>query len=119
MSEHDACLFCSIVAGKIPAKKVAESTYTLAFHDIHPAAPVHVLIIPKKHIHSMSELVSEDAAIIADIMLQAKIIAAELGVAEENQGYRFVINTGADAGQSVLHLHAHILAGRGLAWPPG
>lgn len=113
MSEH--CLFCRIVRGEIPAKLVAESEDALAFHDIAPQAPVHVLVIPRAHYASLAE--TPDGAVMAAVSELAKRVARELGV--EAAGYRVVLNTGADGGQTVHHLHAHLLAGRQMTWPPG
>lgn len=111
------CLFCKIAAGEIPSNKVYEDDKILAFHDIAPAAPVHVLFIPKEHIASANELTAENASIVAYIYQKAAQIAKELGVAES--GYRIVNNCGQDGGQTVGHLHFHLLGGRSLAWPPG
>ena len=110
------CLFCRIAEGEIPSNKVYEDEQSVCFHDIEPQAPVHVLIVPKKHIKSLDELTSEDAELISHIMLKIKDIAAELGL---EGGYRTVINTGDDAFQTVKHLHFHILGKRKLTWPPG
>jgi histidine triad (HIT) family protein len=111
----DTCLFCRIVAGEIPAKVVAETPECLAFRDIDPRAPLHVLVIPKRHVASLD--VADDAAEIGRLSLLAAEIARTEGFAE--RGYRTVVNTGPDAGQSVFHVHLHLLAGRHLAWPPG
>ena len=111
------CLFCKIAKGDIPSNKVYEDDIMLAFHDIAPEAPVHVLVIPKKHISSISALEEADAAIVGAIMLRIKALADELGIAED--GYRVVANTGKNGGQTVPHLHFHILGGRNLEWPPG
>ncbi len=110
-----ACLFCRILRGEIPAKVVAESDDALAFHDIAPQAPVHVLVIPKVHYTSLVE--TPDGRAMAAVSELAKRVARELGV--EGSGYRLVVNTGADGGQTVHHLHLHLLAGRALHWPPG
>jgi histidine triad (HIT) family protein len=109
------CLFCRIVRKEIPAKIVAESDECLAFRDINPQAPTHVLIIPKAHCDSLSS--PGAPVLLAMVAVMAAEVARDLGVAEP--GYRFVVNTGADGGQTVRHLHAHLLAGRALAWPPG
>ena len=109
------CLFCKIVAGEIPATIVAESDDALAFRDIAPQAPVHVLVIPKQHVASLAE--TPDGRAMAAISELAKRVARDLGV--EHSGYRVVVNTGADGGQTVHHLHLHLLAGRALHWPPG
>ncbi|EIJ36022.1 histidine triad nucleotide-binding protein [Thiothrix nivea] len=111
------CLFCRIVAGEIPAKIAYEDDDVLAFHDINPQAPLHVLIIPRKHIATINDLATDDAELVGRLYLAAKKIAAEAGYAEE--GYRVVMNCGADAGQTVFHIHLHLLAGRHLTWPPG
>ena len=106
------CIFCKIVEGSIPSKKVYEDENVLAFYDIEPQAPVHVLIIPKKHIASMNDVTSDDDQIIAGLHAAARKIAAELGIAES--GYRLVNNCGKDGGQVVLHLHFHLLGGTKL-----
>jgi histidine triad (HIT) family protein len=110
------CLFCKMIAGEIPTKKVYEDDKTFAFHDINPQAPTHVLIVPKKHIVGLKEASPEDAEIIGYCQLVAAKIARERGI--EN-GYRTVYNVGPGAGQSVFHLHLHLLGGRKLTWPPG
>ena len=110
------CLFCKIVDGEIPSSKVYEDDEILAFNDVAPQAPVHFLIVPKKHMESLDDTTDEDAALLAHIMLKIKDIAKELGL--EN-GYRVVINTGEDGMQSVKHLHVHVLGKRRLLWPPG
>ncbi len=111
------CLFCKIINGEIPSKKVYEDEKVYAFHDISPAAPVHVLIIPKTHIPSANALTAENAAVVGHIFTVAAKIAADLGIAEK--GYRIVNNCGEDGGQTVHHLHFHLLGGRSLQWPPG
>ena len=111
------CIFCKIIAGEIPSKKIYESERVLAFYDVDPKAPVHVLIIPKKHIDSMLALTEEDAPALAEIFTVAGKLAEELGIAEN--GFRLVVNTGKDGGQTMPHLHFHLLGGRSLAWPPG
>ncbi len=110
------CLFCDILAGKVPARRVYEDDRTLAFEDIHPQAPTHVLIIPKKHIVDLKEAKPEDAELIGYCQLVAAKIARERNI---EQGYRTVYNVGPGAGQSVFHLHLHLLGGRTLGWPPG
>ena len=110
------CLFCKIIAGDIPANKIYEDERVLAFHDIDPKAPTHVLIIPKKHIVGLKEAKPEDAEIIGYCQLVAARIARERQLEE---GYRTVLNVGRGAGQSVFHLHLHLLGGRKLTWPPG
>ena len=111
------CLFCKIAAGDIPSNKLFEDDQLLAFYDIDPQAPVHFLVIPKKHIDSAAVLTEDDAALLGHIYAVIAQLAAQLGIAET--GYRVVTNVGADGGQSVKHLHFHVLAGRSLAWPPG
>ena len=111
------CLFCKIAAGDIPSNKLFEDDQLLAFYDIDPQAPVHFLVIPKKHIDSAAVLTEDDAALLGHIYAVIAQPAARLGIAEN--GYRVVTNVGADGGQSVKHLHFHVLAGRSLAWPPG
>ncbi len=111
------CLFCKIAAGEIPSTKVYEDELVYAFRDIEPQAPVHVLIIPKEHIKSANELNEENAQVVAHIYAVAAKIAKAEGVAEN--GYRIVNNCGEDGGQTVGHLHFHLLGGRSLAWPPG
>ena len=111
------CLFCKIAAGDIPSNKLFEDDQLLAFYDIDPQAPVPFLVIPKKHIDSAAVLTEDDAALLGHIYAVIAQLAAQLGIAEN--GYRVVTNVGADGGQSVKHLHFHVLAGRSLAWPPG
>lgn len=111
------CIFCKIVKGEIPCDKVYEDDRVLSFKDISPAAPVHVLIIPKKHISSINELKKEDEDLIGYIYTIAAKIAKQLGVSEK--GYRIVSNCGEDGGQTVHHIHFHFLGGRKLNWPPG
>jgi len=113
---NDNCLFCKIVAGKIPAKKVYEDANVFAFEDIDPKAPTHVLIIPKKHFAGLKEAQPEDAEIIGQCHLAAAHIARKRNI---EHGYRTVLNVGPGAGQSVFHLHVHLLGGRSLSWPPG
>jgi histidine triad (HIT) family protein len=111
-----ACLFCRILQGEIPAKKIYEDEQVFAFEDINPQAPTHVLIIPRKHFAGLKEAEAGDAEIIGRCHLAAAEIARQRGI--EN-GYRTVLNVGPGAGQSVFHLHVHLLGGRTLAWPPG
>ena len=113
----DNCIFCKIAAGEIPATKVYDDGEVLAFRDINPEAPVHLLVIPRRHIATLNDLTEADAALIGRLYLAAKQVAIELGVAEN--GYRTVINCNRDAGQIVFHVHMHLLAGRELGWPPG
>ena len=112
------CLFCKIIAGDIPAERVAESSRTLAFRDINPQAPTHVLVIPKDHYADLASLASSDAGLLAELALQVQQVAEAEGIAASG-GYRVVFNTGAEAGQTVFHVHAHVLGGRRMAWPPG
>jgi histidine triad (HIT) family protein len=114
---NEACLFCRIARGDIPAKLAHQDDHTVAFHDIDPRAPVHVLIIPRKHIPAVDHLEPDDLAVAGHLFQVAGTLARELGVADS--GYRLVVNSGADAGQSVAHLHMHLLGGRPLKWPPG
>lgn len=110
------CLFCRIARGEIPAAAVAETPGAVAFRDVNPQAPVHVLVVPREHVASLDEA-SSRPDVLADVLALAAAVAREEGLA--TTGYRTVINTGADAGQSVAHLHVHVLGGRPLAWPPG
>ena len=111
----DQCLFCRIGRGEIPARIVHETEHTVAFADINPQAPLHVLVIPREHVASLAE--AKDPALIGRLALAAAEIARAEGA--EAAGYRTVINTNADAGQTVFHLHLHLLAGRRMKWPPG
>lgn len=111
------CLFCAIAAGDIPASRVAESQRTLAFRDINPQAPVHVLVIPKEHHENIAAVAGAPDGLLAELLTQADEIARAEGI--DGSGYRVVFNTGADAGQEVRHAHAHVLGGRPLTWPPG
>ena len=113
----DGCLFCKIAAGEIPSTKVYEDDTVLAFRDIDPQAPVHVLVIPKKHIESVLDIKKEDEGILLHIMEVAQKVAEAEGV--DKTGFRMVSNTGKDAQQTVLHLHFHLIGGRELGWPPG
>lgn len=116
MAEAD-CLFCKIVAGEVPAKVVRETERTLAFRDINPQAPTHVLVIPKEHHPNVAALAAADPSLLAEVLVAAREVATAEGVADS--GYRVVFNTGPQAGQTVHHVHAHVLGGRGLNWPPG
>ena len=111
------CLFCKIVAKAIPAKLVHEDDQVVAFEDINPQAPVHVLVIPKRHAASIAELNEADAGLLGHLLLTGNQVAKQKGIAEG--GYRLVINTGRDGGQTVFHLHLHLLGGRPMHWPPG
>ena len=110
------CVFCRIMRGEVPAKKVYEDEHVFAFEDIHPQSPTHVLVIPKKHIVGLKEAEAGDAEVIGRCQLVAAEIARQRNL--EN-GYRTVLNVGPGAGQSVFHLHVHLLGGRRLGWPPG
>jgi histidine triad (HIT) family protein len=116
MSQPD-CLFCKIVAGEVPAAVVREGERTVAFRDIDPQAPTHVLVIPREHHATAGDMAAADPELTAAVLAEAAAVAADEGVADS--GYRVVFNTGAGAGQSVFHVHAHVLGGRGLSWPPG
>lgn len=108
------CIFCSFAAGDIPASIAYQSDDIVAFHDIAPMAPVHIVVIPRQHRANIHDLTSTDAALAGELLR----VAAELGAANLG-GFRLVLNTGPDGGQSVDHVHVHVLAGRGLGWPPG
>lgn len=111
------CLFCKIANGEIPSKKAYEDDTVLAFYDIEPQAPVHVLIVPKKHYTSVMDIESADQALLSHMIEIAQKLAKELGVSKD--GFRLVINTGENGGQSVPHLHIHLLGGRKFGWPAG
>lgn len=113
----DDCIFCKIASGDAPADKVLETDHVVAFRDLHPQAPVHVLVIPRRHIDNASELTHDDAETVTEIFVAARRVAEELGVADS--GYRLVFNVGEDAANSVPHLHLHVVGGRRLGWPPG
>ena len=115
-TEMSDCIFCKIAKGEIPTKKAYEDDKILSFYDLDPQAPVHVLVIPKKHLDSLSAATEEDAELLAHLMLKIKDIAKDL---ELENGYRVVINTGEDGGQTVKHLHVHLLGKRAMKWPPG
>jgi len=112
-----SCLFCRIASGEIPAAKVYEDDEVLAFNDINPQAPLHVLVIPKRHISTTNDLSTSDDGLVGTLVRRAAAIAREKGYAD--RGYRVVMNCNAEAGQTVFHIHLHLLAGRGLGWPPG
>ncbi len=111
------CLFCRIVAGDVPSEAVAETEGTYAFRDINPAAPVHVLVVPRRHIADAAALTAGHGEVLAEMVGTAQAVAAREGVADS--GYRLVFNVGADALNSVPHLHLHVIGGRRLGWPPG
>ncbi len=112
------CIFCKIAAGEVPAQKIYEDDTVIAFKDLSPKAPIHVLIVPKKHIQSVAHFQAEDKELAAHIFVDVvPKLATELGVADG--GFRIVMNTGVDGGQTVNHLHVHLLGGRKMTWPPG
>jgi histidine triad (HIT) family protein len=111
------CLFCKIAKGEIPAKLLYEDDQVLAFRDINPQAPVHALVIPRRHIATLNELQPADGALIGHMVLTAQQLAVKEGVAES--GFRLVANCNGDGGQTVYHIHLHVLGGRGMHWPPG
>ena len=111
-----SCLFCDIVDGKIPSKLLHEDHLTLAFHDISPKAPTHFLVIPREHVSDLSSATPEQELLLGHLLLVAKELAEKQGL---GGGYRVVINRGEDGGQTVDHLHVHVLGGRALSWPPG
>lgn len=117
MPSNANCLFCRIAAAEIPAQKIHEDGDVIAFHDIDPQAPTHVLVIPRRHIASLNDMSESDAATIGTTVLRATQIARELRL--EVDGYRLVVNNGQGAGQSVFHIHFHLLGGRRFTWPPG
>jgi histidine triad (HIT) family protein len=111
------CLFCKVVAREIPSDIVFENDHAVAFRDIRPVAPTHVLVIPKRHIVGIHDAKGEDAGMLGALLIAARDAAEQLGLADG--GYRIVVNQGPNAGQSVFHLHVHVLGGRGMSWPPG
>lgn len=113
---NDDCIFCKIGRNEIPSKHIYDDPEIFAFDDIHPQAPVHLLICPRKHMVSLNDAESGDSAMLGEMLLVAKQLAAERGI---SAGYRIVINNGAEAGQSVDHLHIHVIGGRAMRWPPG
>ena len=117
MVNNDRCLFCRIANGEITAKKVFEDDQVFAFHDINPQAPTHVLVIPRKHISALDDLDDDDAATIGITLVRTTEIARDLHL--NNEGYRVVANNGEAAGQTVFHIHVHLLGGRTFGWPPG
>lgn len=113
----DTCLFCRIVDGEIPADVIHETDRVLAFRDIDPKAPTHVLVIPRKHLTSLGAAADDDGDLLGEIMLAARDVARSEGIADG--GFRAVTNVGHDGGQEIQHLHVHVLGGRALSWPPG
>ncbi|MFL6071271.1 MAG: histidine triad nucleotide-binding protein [Actinomycetes bacterium] len=115
MADSPACLFCQIVAGQIPADIVRSTADTVAFRDIAPEAPIHVLVVPRTHHVDITQLAASDSDLAGRLVADAAAVATELGLDD----FRMVLNTGASAGQSVFHVHAHVMAGRPFGWPPG
>jgi histidine triad (HIT) family protein len=113
------CLFCGIVAGEVPAEIVHETDRTLAFRDINPTAPVHVLVVPRAHIENAAAVTPEHAGDLAALLVAAREVAEAEGIAGAERGYRLVFNVGPDALNSVPHLHLHVIGGRAMTWPPG
>jgi len=113
---EENCIFCKIAAEHIPSKKVLSTDNIFAFHDINPVAPVHILIVPKVHIETLNDLTADDAALVGNLFIAAKDIARSLDLADS--GYRTVINCNREGGQTVFHLHVHLIAGKHLGWPP-
>ena len=111
------CLFCKIVAGQIPGSIVFQNEHVVAFRDITPRAPTHVLIVPRRHIATLNDLTPEDDALVGEVVRAAAAVAKEQGLAD--RGYRAVFNSNAEAGQTVFHIHLHLLGGRPMSWPPG
>lgn len=111
-----SCLFCAVATGQVPATVVHETVRTVAFRDLHPVAPTHVLVIPRDHVADVAELAERDPSYAGEVLAAAAVVARQEGL---SGGYRLVTNTGVDAGQSVHHLHVHVLGGRSLGWPPG
>lgn len=111
------CIFCKIASGAIPAKIVHEDDQLIAFHDLQPQAPTHILVIPKRHFSTLNELTDDDAALVGQLVIAARAIARDAGFADD--GFRVVMNCNEQGGQSVYHIHLHLLAGRQMHWPPG
>jgi histidine triad (HIT) family protein len=111
------CIFCKIASGDIPAEKIFENDSVIAFRDLNPQAPLHALVIPKKHISTINDLTAEDTALVGEMFLAARQVAADNGLSA--RGYRTVMNCNAEAGQTVFHIHLHVLGGRAMTWPPG
>ena len=112
-----SCLFCRIINGEVPSTTLYEDESLVAFHDVNPQAPVHVLVVPRKHIATLNDLAPEDSALVGDMLRRAAAIAKDLGI--DARGYRTVFNCNREAGQSVYHIHLHLLGGRPMHWPPG
>ena len=115
--QMDECLFCKIVNNEVPCELVFENEYLLAFRDINPQAPTHILVIPRKHISTINELETEDAVLVGEILLTARNLAKVENI--DQDGFRTVFNCNKDAGQTVFHIHLHLLGGRRFSWPPG
>ena len=113
----DDCIFCKLINREIPAKILYEDNQIIAFEDINPQAPTHILLIPKEHFASLNDIPEEKKEILSHLLLQARNIAQDLGIKEN--GYRIVLNTGKNSGQDVFHIHFHLLGGRRMTWPPG
>jgi histidine triad (HIT) family protein len=116
------CIFCKIISKEVPSKGVYEDELVYAFHDINPVAPTHILIVPKKHIFGVQSLEPEDEPVVGHMFYVARRLGEELGLVKGEDlkgGYRLVFNVGEDAGQSVFHLHLHLIGGRKMSWPPG
>ena len=111
------CLFCKIVEGEIPCDKIFENDQVIAFRDLNPQAPTHILVIPRKHISTVNELTADDNNIVGEMVLAAQAVAKQEGI--EESGYRLVMNCNEGAGQTVFHIHLHIMGGRRMNWPPG
>ncbi|WP_441289722.1 histidine triad nucleotide-binding protein [Sorangium sp. KYC3313] len=111
------CIFCKIANKEIPSKVVFEDEHVIAFHDVNPQAPTHALVIPKRHIAGIVQATPEDEAVLGRLLLAARRVAELTGIAES--GFRTVVNSGANAGQTVFHIHVHVMGGRPMAWPPG
>jgi len=117
VSSDPGCIFCRIIAKKIPSKIIYEDDLVTAFEDVNPQAPVHTLVVPKKHIPDIHSMTEADRDLVGHLFLTAKKIAEDMGL--HSKGYRMVINNGAGAGQTVFHIHLHVLSGRHFSWPPG
>ena len=111
------CLFCKILDGEIPCDKVYENEHVIAFRDLNPQAPTHVLVIPRKHISTVNDLSADDKNIVGEMMLAAQAVAKQEGI--DDSGYRLIMNCNEGAGQTVFHIHLHVLGGRRMNWPPG
>lgn len=112
-----SCIFCRIIEGSIPAKMVYQDEHTFAFDDVNPQAPVHTLVVPKRHVESVQNLGESDQTLMARLLLTCARVAKDKGLSE--RGFRLVLNTGRDGGQTVFHLHFHVMGGRHMTWPPG